>query len=120
MPTGTREQHIVPLSRLDLELLKESQTSTGGRGFLLPNYKRPQESMTATMLDRTLERMGFNGKDSICFSAHGSRATASTLLNEMGFRPDAIERQLAHAKRNKVRARCAQTSRRCRYRKGNG
>jgi integrase len=35
---------------------------------------------------------------------HGFRAMASTLLNEMGFAPDWIERQLAHAERNKVRA----------------
>jgi integrase len=48
--------------------------------------------------------MGLNGKDSIGFSAHGFRATASTILNEIGFRPDVIERQLAHAERNKVRA----------------
>ena len=60
--------------------------------------------MTATTLNRALERMGFNGKDSIGFSAHGFRATASTILNEIGFRPDVIERQLAHAERNKVRA----------------
>jgi len=60
--------------------------------------------MTATTLNRALERMGFNGKDSIGFSAHGFRATASTILNELGFRPDAIERQLAHAPRNQVRA----------------
>ena len=35
---------------------------------------------------------------------HGFRALASTCLNEMGWRPDVIERQLAHAERNKVRA----------------
>lgn len=60
--------------------------------------------MTPTTLNRALERMGFNGRDSIGFSAHGFRATASTILNEIGFRPDVIERQLAHAERNKVRA----------------
>jgi len=37
-------------------------------------------------------------------TAHGFRATASTLLNEMGVAPDLIELQLAHAERNKVRA----------------
>ncbi len=57
--------------------------------------------MTATTLNRALERMGFNSKDSIGFSAHGFRATA---LNEAGYRPDVIERQLAHKERNKVRA----------------
>jgi integrase len=37
-------------------------------------------------------------------SPHGMRATASTLLNEIGFRPDVIERQLAHTERNRIRA----------------
>lgn len=60
--------------------------------------------MTATTLNRALERMGFNGKDCIGFSAHGFRATASTMLNEMGYRADVIERQLAHTERNKDRA----------------
>jgi integrase len=45
-------------------------------------------------------RMGYHSKATV----HGFRATASTILNEMGFRPDVIERQLAHAERNKVRA----------------
>ena len=58
----------------------------------------------ATTLNRALERMSFNGKGSIGFSGHGFRATASTMLNEMGFRSEVIERQLAHAERNKVRA----------------
>ncbi|KGK58897.1 MULTISPECIES: integrase arm-type DNA-binding domain-containing protein [Xanthomonas] len=99
-----REPHIVPLSKQAIELLRELQTYTGGRGLLFPNYRKPKESMTATTLNRALERMGFNGKGSIGFSAHGFRATASTFLNEMGFRADVIERQLAHAERNKVRA----------------
>jgi integrase len=60
--------------------------------------------MTATTLNRALERMGLNGKGSIGFSAHGFRATAATCLNEAGFRPDVIERQLAHKERNKTRA----------------
>ena len=99
-----REAHIVPLSRQAVELLRELHTYTGGRGMLFPNYRNPKTCMTATTLNRALERMGFNGKDSIGFSAHGFRATASTILNEIGFRPDVIERQLAHAERNKVRA----------------
>jgi integrase len=72
--------------------------------MLFPNYRNPKACMTATTLNRALERMGFNGKDSVGFSAHGFRATASTILNEMGYRSDVIERQLAHAERNKVRA----------------
>lgn len=99
-----REPHLVPLSRQAVELLRELHTHTSGRGMLFPNYRNPKTCMTATTLNRALERMGFNGKDSIGFSAHGFRATASTILNEIGFRPDVIERQLAHAERNKVRA----------------
>ena len=99
-----REPHLVPLSRQAVALLRELQAYTGERGFLFPNFRNPQKCMTGTTLNRALERMGLNGRDSIGFSAHGFRATASTILNEMGFRPDVIERQLAHAPRNKVRA----------------
>jgi integrase len=99
-----REPHLVPLSTQAVELLKELQTHTGGRAFLFPNYRKPKTCMTPTTLNRALERMGLNGKESIGFSAHGFRATASTILNELGYRPDVIERQLAHAERNKVRA----------------
>jgi hypothetical protein len=55
--------------------------------------------MTSTTVNRALERMGYGGR----FSAHGFRATASTILNEAGFNGDIIERQLAHKERNKVR-----------------
>lgn len=99
-----RHAHIVPLSRQAVALLRELHTLTGGRTLLFPNQRDPKACMTATTLNRALERLGFNGKDSIGFSAHGFRATASTILNEIGFRPDVIERQLAHAERNKVRA----------------
>lgn len=49
-------------------------------------------------------RSAFNGKGSIGFSTHGFRVTASTILNELGYRSDVIESQLAHAERDKVRA----------------
>jgi integrase len=99
-----REPHIVPLSRQSVELLRELLTYTGGRGMLFPNYRNPKICMTATTLNRALERMGFNGKNGIGFSAHGFRATSSTMLHEAGFRSDVIERQLAHAERNKSKA----------------
>jgi len=56
--------------------------------------------MSATTLNRAIERMGYADR----FSAHGFRATAATLLNEMGYRTDVIERQLAHKERNITRA----------------
>jgi len=56
--------------------------------------------MTATTLNHALKCMGYGGR----FSAHGFRATASTMLNEMRYPTDYIERQLAHAERDKTRA----------------
>jgi integrase len=95
-----REPHIVPLSAQAVELLRELHTLTGGQRLLFPNYRRPKTCMTGTTINRALERMGYLGR----FSGHGFRATASTMLNEMGYRPDVIERQLAHKERNAVRA----------------
>jgi integrase len=95
-----RTEHIVPLSTQAIGLLQELKTITGGSRFLFPNHRRPKTFMADATLNRTLERMGYGGK----FSAHGFRATASTMLNEMGFSPDWIERQLAHKERNQVRA----------------
>jgi integrase len=95
-----REPHIVPLSTQAVTLLRELYALTGGQRWLFPNYRRPKTHMTMTTLNRALERMGYGGR----FSAHGFRATASTILNETGFRPDVIERQLAHKERSKTRA----------------
>jgi integrase len=47
-----------------------------------------------------LYRLGYESR----MTGHGVRAVASTLLNETGFPPDVIERQLAHIERNKTRA----------------
>lgn len=94
------EVHIVPLCRQAVALLRELHTLSGGQRFLFPNLRSPKRCMTATTINRSLERMGYAGK----FSGHGFRSTASTLLHELGFRPDLIERQLAHAERNAVRA----------------
>jgi integrase len=95
-----REAHIVPLSTQAVALLNELQKHGVMREQLFPNVRDPKRCMSPTTLNRSLERMGYSGK----FSAHGFRATASTLLNEMGYRPDVIERQLAHGERNQVRA----------------
>lgn len=95
-----RERHIVPLSHQAVMLLHELKEITGANRYLFPNYRRPKSHMGPTTLNRALERMGYGKK----FSSHGFRATASTILHELDYRPDVIERQLAHAERNKVRA----------------
>lgn len=100
--------HVVPLSTQAVMLLRELQEVVGmpkeGACWLFPNYRRDSDCMTATTINRALERMGFNGKNTIGFSGHGFRGTASTLLHEMGYRPEVIESQLAHKERNAVKA----------------
>lgn len=98
------ETHVVPLSNQAMALIKELHSETGEQDWLFPNIRRPKLCMTATTLNRALENINYNGKGTIGFSAHGFRATASTLLNELNFRSDVIERQLAHKERNQSRA----------------
>src|SRR3546814_18173593 len=70
-----RELHIVSLSTQAVVLLRELHTYTGGRGFLFPNYRRPNECMTATTLNLAWERLGLHGKERIGVHAHEFRAT---------------------------------------------
>jgi integrase len=91
--------HIIPLSAQVVGLLRELHTLTGYQVWLFPNQRRPRDCMQATTLNRALERMGYSGR----LTAHGFRATASTHLNEQGFPPDWIERQLAHQEKSAVR-----------------
>ena len=93
------EEHIVPLSDQAIAILEELQPLTGKYDLLFPgvrNNRKPMSENTLTFAIR--KRLGFDA------TAHGFRATASTVLNEVGFRSEVIERQLAHAERNKVRA----------------
>jgi len=95
-----REAHTIPLSAQAVALLRELHDITGRQRWLFPNTRRPAACMTGTTTNRALEYLGYAGR----FSSHGFRSTASTILNEMGYRPDVIERQLAHKERNQVRA----------------
>lgn len=99
--------HVVPLSKQAVRLLRELReistfTTSNSSSLLFQNQRRSDSCMSATTINRALERMGFNGKDTIGFAAHGFRGTASTLLNERGFRHKVIEFQLAHKEKNKV------------------
>jgi len=87
--------HLVPLSRQALEILRELQPLTGSGRYVFPNLRSPLRPMSDVAILAALRRMGFD-KDEI--SVHGFRAMARTILDEvLGFRPDYIEHQLAHA-----------------------
>lgn len=96
-----RRLHVVPLPRQSVELLKELKGITGAGDWLYPNFRRPEDVMSATTINRALEHMGYA---SGLWTGHDFRATASTRLHEMGYRPEIIERQLAHAEGNKTKA----------------
>ncbi|MBP7865975.1 MAG: tyrosine-type recombinase/integrase [Acidobacteria bacterium] len=96
-----RSPHLVPLSRQAVTLLKEILPLTGDGSYVFPSARKDGRSMSENTIRSALIRLGYKGDEQ---TAHGFRAMASTILNEQGFHPDAIERQLAHSERNKVRA----------------
>jgi len=95
-----RQQHIVPLSKQVIALLKELQPITGQWQYIFPNQQRPSGHMSENTVLYALYRMGYHSRA----TGHGFRSLASTTLNEHGFKPDVIERQLAHTEGNKVKA----------------
>ena len=96
-----RDQHIVPLSSQAVTILRELHALTGSRRYVFPGARTNGRPMSENTVNAGLRRLGY-AKDEM--TGHGFRSIASTLLNEQGWHRDAIERQLAHAERNNVRA----------------
>lgn len=96
-----REAHTVPLSDQAVAILRELFPLTGRGRYCFPSLQTADRPMSENTVNAALRRLGFD-KDTM--TGHGFRAMASTRLNELGWAPDVIERQLAHAERNKVRA----------------
>jgi integrase len=94
-----RAPHIVPLSRQAVEIFAALRSIAGRSDYVFPSPGTEGCTSNNSMLF-AMYRMGFHGRATV----HGFRVVASTLLNEMGFHPDWIERQLAHDERNHVRA----------------
>jgi integrase len=95
-----REAHVVPLSTQSIEALRALHQITGEAPLLFPSRSNAHKPMSNNTMLFALYRMGYHSRA----TGHGFRALASTTLNEQGWAPDVIERQLAHAERNKVRA----------------
>jgi integrase len=96
-----RVQQIVPLSRQAVAILRELEPITGEGRFVFPSPRSDTRPLSDNGMLAALRRMGFERG---VLTVHGFRSTASTLLNEQGWNPDAIERQLAHSERDGVRA----------------
>ena len=96
-----RAPHIVPLSTQAVAILRDLHPLTGRRQYLFPSLHSGTRCMSENTVNVALRRMGYDNKT---MTGHGFRSMASTLLNEQGWNRDAIERQLAHAERDAVRA----------------
>lgn len=99
--TKMKTEHIVPMSNQVITLFKSLYEITGDSEWILPSQNRQTNPvMSENTINHMIHRMGFKGK----VVGHGFRSMFSTITNEFGFNRDAIERQLAHMERNKVRA----------------
>ena len=93
-----KEDHIVPLAEQALSILRELQPLTGHGRYLFPCTRSTTRPMSNNTINASLRRMGYSND---AMTAHGFRAAARTMLDEqLGFRPDYIEHQLAHAVRD--------------------
>jgi len=96
-----KRPHRVPLSRQAIVIFRELHGMTGQGEYVFPAVDSVRRHMSNNTLNAALRRLGFSKEE---VSVSGFRATASSLLNEMGrWNPDAIERQLAHMEENDVR-----------------
>jgi integrase len=96
--TKTNTQHVVPLADQAVEILRDLEPITRRSGFVFPSARGAGRPMSDNAILAAMRRMGIE-KDEM--SGHGFRAMARTILDEvLGFRPDIIEHQLAHAVRD--------------------
>lgn len=96
-----QDRHIVPLSKQAVEIMRALQPLTGSGRYLFPSVRTTDRAMSENTVNAALRRMGYEKHE---MTGHGFRSMASTLLHEQGWPHEAIERQLAHAERNKVSA----------------
>lgn len=90
-----KQAHLVPLSKQALKILKALRSVTGDGIYLFPCRRTLKNCMSENTINASLRRLGFEKNE---ITGHGFRAMARTMLHEiLGFTPDAIEAQLAHA-----------------------
>ena len=94
--------HIVPLSAQAVEILRQLYEVTGHGDLVFPGTYHRDRPISESTLIAALRRLGYAKEEQ---TIHGFRAMASTLLHELGFNSDLIEKQLGHADRNQIRAR---------------
>lgn len=97
-----KRDHLIPFPRQVKELLEQLKPITGHSPYIFPAPRNDQKPMNSETVNKAIRRID-DGKYIGRMVSHGFRGMASTILNENKFRPDIIEKQLAHQERNKVR-----------------
>ncbi len=95
-----RLPHIVPMANQAVSILTGLREFTGRGRLVFPSVRTNGKPIAPATMLHALRCMGYR-KQEIC--VHGFRSTASTLLNELGYNRDWIERQLAHKERDTTR-----------------
>ncbi|MEM9403299.1 MAG: site-specific integrase [Pseudomonadota bacterium] len=85
--------HTVPLATQAIEIIEELRPISGHARYLFPSLRTDEKPISDNTINAALRRLGYDNKAHV---AHGFRASASTLLHELGFDPDVIDQQLAH------------------------
>lgn len=99
--TKLRRAHRKHLAPQALRILQDLRQITGTSEYLFPCVRSWKRPISENTLNACLRRMGYSQDDA---TAHGFRATASTLLNESGrWSSDAIERELDHQEQDEVK-----------------
>ena len=96
-----KKVHLVPMSTQVLSTLQNLSQIDTGSDYVFPTPRNRNASITTNALLVAIRSLGI---DKFTFTTHGFRSMASTRLNELGYRTDVIELQLAHTQPNKVRA----------------
>lgn len=91
--------HLTPLPTQAVALLRGIEQLTGTFDYVFVGRNDPMKPLSDGAVNGLLKRMGYRGKQ----TAHGFRHLISTALNEQGYEPDWVERQLAHGDPNKIR-----------------
>ncbi len=95
-----RRLHEVPLSRQALVVLREVWPLSDYGDLVFPSIRSNKKILSENAMNSALRRLGYTQEE---MTSHGFRSTASTILNERGFRPDVIEAVLGHQNENVVR-----------------
>jgi len=98
--TKMRREHVVPLSDQSMQIVEANWPEIDGVDLLFPSLNSNRKWLSENAFNSAIRRMGYSKEE---VTAHGFRATASTILNNRGYDPDVIEAALAHQDKNAIR-----------------